>query len=75
MSNVKLRPVNQIFTDARSSDKLALLITEGAADEITYEPPAPAIVLPEKTDIGAMAYIGTGSAAVSVEFQILLVDN
>jgi len=45
----------------------------GSASEITYKPPAPAITLPAKTDIGAMAYIATGSASVSVEFQILLV--
>ena len=32
MSSVKLRPVNKIFTDALSSDKLALVITEGTAE-------------------------------------------
>lgn len=47
----------------------------GAAPEVLYQPPAPAIVLPAKTDIGAMAYVSTGSAAVAVEFQILLVDD
>ena len=47
----------------------------GSASEITYQPPAPAIELPAKTDIGAMAYVATGSAAVSVEFQILLVAD
>jgi len=40
-----------------------------------YNPSAPIISIPEKTDIGAMGYQSTGSAAISVEFQILLVDN
>ena len=47
----------------------------GVIDSIEYNPGAPIITLPEKTDIGAMGYQSTGSAAVSVEFQILLVDN
>ena len=47
----------------------------GAADELTYAPPAPNLRLPEKTDVGAMAYLATGSASVSIEFQILLIDN
>lgn len=48
---------------------------QGAATEIIYQPPAPPIIFPEKTDVGAMGYVGTGSAAVAVEFQILLVAN
>jgi len=48
---------------------------QGAASEILYQPPAPSVVLPEKTDVGAMGYVTTGVAAVSVEFQILLVAN
>lgn len=48
---------------------------QGSAPEITYQPPAPAITLPAKTDVGAMAYLGTGSASVSIEFQILLVAD
>ena len=47
----------------------------GVSESIEYNPSAPIIKLPEKTDIGAMGYQGTGSASVSVEFQILLVDN
>jgi len=47
----------------------------GAAGEITYSPPASPIIVPEKTDIGAMGYIATGSADISVEFQILLKAN
>ena len=47
----------------------------GSTAEITYQPPAPTIVLPAKTDIGAMGYVATGSAAVSIEFQILLVAD
>jgi|DEB0MinimDraft_10_1074344.scaffolds.fasta_scaffold40191_2 hypothetical protein len=47
----------------------------GAAAEISYSPHAPVLVLPEKTDIGCMGYVATGTAAVSVDFQILLVDN
>ena len=47
----------------------------GAASEITYQPHAPAITLPEKTDVGAMGYVATGTSAVSVEFQILLVAD
>jgi len=47
----------------------------GTAAEVTYSPPGPAITLPEKTDIGAMGYVATGTAAVAVEFQILLVAN
>lgn len=47
----------------------------GAAESIKYDPKGPSLVLPEKTDVGAMAYVATGTAAVSVEFQILLVDN
>lgn len=47
----------------------------GAADEISYNPHAPIVTLSEKTDIGCMAYVSTGTAAVSIDFQILLVDN
>lgn len=47
----------------------------GAADEISYSPHAPILVLPEKTDVGAMGYVSTGTAAISIDFQILLVDN
>jgi hypothetical protein len=47
----------------------------GAAAEITYMPPAPNLTLPEKTDIGAMAYVSPGSAAAAVEFQLVLVVN
>jgi len=47
----------------------------GVSDSIEYNPAAPIISIPEKTDIGAMGYVPTGNAAISVEFQILLVDN
>jgi len=36
---------------------------------------APLLNLPQKTDIGAMAWVPSGTSYVSVNFQILLVEN
>lgn len=42
-------------------------------DEHVY--PSGFFSFPAKTDMGAMGYVGTGTAAVSVNFELLLVDN
>jgi hypothetical protein len=47
----------------------------GAGNEITYGPSAPAITLEAMTDVGAMGHVATGTAAISIEFQILLVQD
>jgi hypothetical protein len=47
----------------------------GVVGSLEYNPPVSIVTLPEKTDVGCMAWIATGTAAVSVEFQILLVKN
>lgn len=47
----------------------------GVADDLKYDPIAPIMVLSEMTDVGAMGYIGQGTASISVEFQLLLVKN
>lgn len=40
-----------------------------------YDPDAPLLFIPSKTDIGFMAKTATGTASISVDFQILLIDE
>ena len=46
----------------------------GSSGELTYAHKT-VDKYPELTDIGYMAAVGTGTADVSVEFELLLVDN
>ena len=48
---------------------------DGIAEPYNYQPKFPLVSLAEKTDVGFMAYVATGSGSVSVDFQIQLVDN
>ncbi len=47
----------------------------GVVGQASIRMPSPHVTLPEKTDIGVLAHVATGTAAISVEFQILLVAN
>lgn len=48
---------------------------DGVTGVNTIDPDAPLLVLPEKTDLGFMAYGDGGVISCSVDFQVLLIDN
>lgn len=48
---------------------------DGVSGDITVKPITPIREFPEKTDIGFMAQTTAGTASVSVDFEILLVEN
>lgn len=56
-------------------DGMRVFHRSNATTEDRHQPPAPMEVFTETTDMGVMGYVGTGTAAVSVTFQMLLVAN
>lgn len=47
----------------------------GVADTVAFSPSVPLGPFPEMTDIGFFAKVSTGTASVSIDFEILLVDD
>jgi len=47
----------------------------GLESSFQYQPLSPLVKLPEMTDVGFMVKMTTGTGSISVDFEILLVDN
>ena len=78
------KPASVYFFKRENADDLTTPFTgamrlfeqnDGIATPLTVVLKAPLQVIPQKTDVGFFAKVGTGTASVSTEFQLMLVQN